>query len=144
MAIKGGVNHVTLRVKDLLRSEEFYSGLLGLTRVGERPGMHFYSSGHYNHELALLEDPDMTAVDIKRGGLVHIGFNIENKSVLEVLYKKFSELDNPVSAGVDHTISQSFYARDPDGYVIELTTDCPRKEWESNPESFMKDTMFEF
>ena len=55
-----------------------------------------------------------------------------------------SELNFPVSADVDLTLSQVLYTGDPDGYVIELITDCPRKEWESNPESFMKDTMFEF
>jgi len=54
------------------------------------------------------------------------------------------ELNFPVSVDVDLTIYQVFYTREPDGYAIELTTDCPRKEWESNPESFMKDTMFEF
>lgn len=49
-----GINHITLRVCDLYLSEQFYTQVLGLKRVGQRPHMRFYSSGRFAHELALM------------------------------------------------------------------------------------------
>lgn len=136
MAVKGGINHITLRVQNLQRSNRFYSGLLGLKLVGKCSGMDFYSSGLYNHELALIEDSSITSTRIRHGGLIHLAFNIENIETLKTLYRDLIVNNFPVSAGVDHTISQSFYTHDPDGYAVELTIDQPRHEWELNPNAF--------
>jgi len=137
--IKGGINHITLRVQNLQRAESFYSDLLGLRRVGQRSGMYFYSSGHYNHELALVEDPEITLADTQQSGLLHIAFNLEDMQALKTLYKRLIDAGYPVSTGVDHIISRSFYTRDVDGYLIELTTDCSSREYEQNPNAFMRD-----
>lgn len=137
--IQGGINHVTLRVKSLQRAESFYCELLGLKRVGERNGMAFYSSGRYNHELALLEDPGISAEAIRRGGLLHIAFNVADGQALKRLYRKLSKNRYPVSGGVDHIISHAFYTRDPDGYSIEITTDRPVEEWQMDADAFKQD-----
>ncbi len=143
MRIKGGINHITLRVKSLKRAESFYSGVLGLKKVGQRIGIHFYSSGHYNHELALIEDPNITLSKIQQSGLAHIAFNLEDEQSLKVLYQILIDSEYPVSNGVNHNISHSFYTRDMDGYTIELTTDCDRKEWEQEPYAFEWDKPLE-
>jgi len=139
MQVKGGVNHIMLRVKDLSRAEAFYSDLLGLDRVGQRKGIHFYSSGQYNHELALVEDNLLDSAQVRNNGLVHIAFNVENSMQLTSLYEKLKHLNYPVSPGVDHVIARSFYTRDPDGYSIELTTDRAASEWTKNPQAFKAD-----
>ena len=139
MTIKGGINHITLRVQNIKRADIFYSGILGLKRVGHRSGMNFYSSGLYNHELALVEDSSITLADIQQSGLVHIAFNIEDMQALKMIYQDLIDAEYPVSTGVDHNISHSFYTRDVDGYLIELTTDCASHEWEQNPHAFKWD-----
>jgi catechol 2,3-dioxygenase len=139
MTISGGINHITLRVQDLDRSNKFYSDLLGLTKIGERTGMHFYSSGQYNHELALVGDATFMGADSMSDGLVHIAFNVKDKKALSALNEKLLKADYPISDGINHTISHSFYTRDPDGYVIELTTDCERSKWQNNLQAFDND-----
>jgi catechol-2,3-dioxygenase len=52
-----GINHATLRVQNLDRSDVSYSQVLGLTRSGQRKPMCFYSSGRFTHELTLLHNP---------------------------------------------------------------------------------------
>ena len=143
MTIKGGINHVTLRVQNLARAEAFYCGLLGLKRVGERRGMVFYSSGIYNHELALMEDPAITSQAIAQGGLMHIAFNVSDEAALKALYQRMIETGHPVSEGVDHVISHAFYTRDPDGYTVEITTDIARETWENDPSAFKRDKSME-
>jgi len=142
--ITGGINHITLRVQNLQRADNFYSGILGLKRVGQRTGMYFYSSGHYNHELALVEDPGIRLEDIEKSGLVHIAFNLEDIKTLKMLHKILIDAEYPVSTGVDHIISHSIYTRDADGYLIELTTDRSPHEWEQNANAFKWDKPLRF
>jgi len=142
--VSGGINHITLRVQNLKRSYKFYGDLLGLKKVGERADMHFYSSGLYNHELALVEDTTFTVSRSISDGLLHIAFNVENKKALSALKNKLLKASHPVNTEINHIISHSFYTRDPDGYLIELTTDCDKSKWQNNARAFEKDYQIEF
>lgn len=137
MLIKGGLNHITIRVKNLDRSDDFYSGLLGLKKVGSRPFMSFYSSGSYNHELALVEDAEFQGNPMN--SLLHLAFNVENSDKLSKLKQALKQADVFVSEKVDHVISHSFYTQDPDGHIVELTVDQPQRNWYLNPNAFQED-----
>ncbi len=132
-----GINHATLRVRDLDSSEYFYTQVLKLKRVGQRAHMHFYSSGRFAHELALLHDPNYQ--HNANDGLMHLCFNVPNKDNLRALYQHCQALGQATSNGVDHTIMHSFYLQDPDGHVIEIGADCPADEWAHNPQPFAQD-----
>lgn len=132
-----GINHVTLKVRDLNLSEDFYTKVLGLKQVGQRPHMRFFSSGRHAHELALLHAPGYQHSG--NSGLVHLCFNVPSESSLRALYKHCQTLGIPTSDGVDHTIMHSFYLRDPDAYIIEIGVDRPVGEWELNSQAFAKD-----
>ncbi len=136
MAING-INHASLRVRNLDVSEHFYIEVLGLKRVGTRGIMRFYSSGRYAHELALVEDPDFQNRDEE--GLLHLCFNVESEEALRGLYQRCRAAGVPVSGGVDHVVMHAFYSLDPDGYVVELGVDRPRQEWEHNSNAFASD-----
>lgn len=132
-----GINHVTLKVRDLERSDRFYSDVLGLKRVGGRLGMRFYSSGRFAHELALLQDPDYALATDQ--GLLHLCFNTPDEDRLRALHRRCRTLGVPTTDGVDHTIMHSFYLRDPDGYVIEIGVDRSAEEWSGQPHAFARD-----
>ena len=133
-----GINHATLRVQDLDRAGIFYHEVLGLKRVGQRPSMHFYSSGRYAHELALLHDRSYQPPE--NSGLVHLCFNVRDAASLRALYQQCHAKGFPTSDGVDHIVMHSFYVRDPDGYLIEIGMDRPVEEWQQNPQAFAKDS----
>ena len=132
-----GLNHITLLVKNLDRAEAFYSGLLGLEQVGTRGNfMRFYSSGRQAHELALMADPTFTAPG---QGVAHIGWNVKDEKTLKQLFEKLKSAGCPMSGGVDHVIAHSFYVRDPDGYLVEITLDRPASDWQDNDTAFEQD-----
>lgn len=138
MAIKG-INHITLRTRNLKKAEAFYTKVLGLKKVGERPNMHFYSSGQFNHELALIEDPFES--NYRKSVLAHLCFNLSDETSLYKLYKHCQKMNQITSELINHTIMHSFYLRSPDGYTIEIGVDRPRSEWIDHPHPFDGDTL---
>jgi catechol 2,3-dioxygenase len=140
MAING-INHITLKTRDIDRAEEFYTKVLGLKKVGQRPHMRFYSSGNFNHELALIDDPSCPKHE--QSALVHICFNVSDEASFYALYKHCQEMGQVSSELVNHTIMYSFYLRSPDGYTIEIGIDRPRREWQEHPHPFSEDSLLQ-
>ena len=81
---------------------------------------------------------------IRRSGLLHVAFNPEDGKAFETICYLLTDVGYPVNMDVDHNISCSFYARDTDGYLIELTTDVASHEWEQNPQAFKYDKQLSF
>lgn len=138
-----GLNHITLKVSDLDKSEAFYCGLLCLERVGERTGMRFYSSGRHNHELALVKATVPNDKQVVNSGLMHFSFNVTDEVALKELQQRMLENEYPHSQFVSHTIAISFYCHDPDGYGIELTCDLDREKWQHQSDAFAHDYLIE-
>ena len=144
MALKG-INHVVLKVRDLDRAEQFYR-LLGFQRAGTREdlGMRFYFGGGSHHDLALMglgteaPQPARTAV-----GLFHFCVTVDDEAELARLRSTLERAGYPVSEGVDHVVSRSFYTRDPDGNGVELTWDTPEADWRHLDNPFAVDRAYD-
>jgi catechol 2,3-dioxygenase len=132
-----GINHVTLRVHNLDEAEAFYAGVLGLKRVGERAHMHFYSSGRFAHELALVHEPYSGVRE--NSELAHICFNLTNEESLFALHERCQTAGYATSNLISHIVMHSFYVRDPSGNLIELGVDRPAEEWRHHPQPFAED-----
>lgn len=130
------LGHVVLKVADLERAEDFYTGLLGFevcARYDENGmKMIFFSLGNH-HDLALFEVPGGEAAD-DAAGLHHVAFCIGDS--VDQLIAARSELDaaGVASDPVDHEVTKSLYLRDPDGNMLELYVDVS-DVWRTNPDS---------
>ena len=132
-----GINHVVLPVHDLQASHAFYTHILGLTRVGQRPSMYFYQAGGHNHDLALMEMGPQSVQSIG-----HVCFDVSDEASLTALYQRCQTQGVEILGSVDHTIMRSFYIRDPDGHVLEFGVDVPKTEWEHLAAPFSKDKAY--
>jgi catechol 2,3-dioxygenase len=132
------VGHVHLKVREVDRSVEFYTAVLGLS-VTERQGRYaFLSWGERHHDVALQaigEDPPGPSRGV---GLYHAAFEVPDADALAGVYRRLQERDVPVSP-VDHGISEALYFDDPDGNGLEVyrdTRDSPDEEWAGTNEQF--------
>lgn len=131
-----GVGHVVLKVREIERAAQFYSGILGLkevARFGDR--MAFFSAGVNHHDLAVIAmGPDAPAPPPAAVGLAHVALKIGDS--LDALRDAKAELEAhavPIRGVRDHRVSQSIYIEDPDGNTVELFVDSDPAIWAADP-----------
>jgi catechol 2,3-dioxygenase-like lactoylglutathione lyase family enzyme len=135
----GGFRHTGITVKDMDAALTFYHGLLGLDVVSDRmskDGGKFVGAADASIRICLLALPDTTVViellEYRNAqgtafggrafdpGAGHLSFWVRD---IDELYKRLVENGvDVVSAPVEAASGRNkFYARDPDGFWLELT-----------------------
>lgn len=138
-----GINHIVLKVRNLEASDKFYREALGLTKVGARGRMWFYTAGAHHHDLALVETGRASAPRVAESSLFHFCLDVADEPALVRVYRHCLAAGVPILGSVDHNVSRSFYVRDPDGNVVELTYDVPREQWANPKQPFAEDLPYE-
>ena len=131
------LGHLVIRVRDLERSEKFYTSVLGLKVTNKRPGrMVFMSAGDdSSHELALIPvAADAPGPEQTRVGLYHFAWEMESFDDLQKLYNEMHEQNVNIGGIGDHGISMGVYFFDPDGNEIEAFYETPRDQWPADGE----------
>lgn len=122
------LNHAVLYVRDVRRSVEFYSNVLGFRPVAMLPegfsGAAFLQApGSTNdHDLGLFEiGSGAAASPAGRGavGLYHLAWEVDTLADLENIAVALSEAGGLVGAS-DHGTTKSLYGKDPDGLEFEV------------------------
>ena len=83
------LGHIVLRVRDLERSEQFYSDVLGLHVTNKRPGQMTFMSAvdESSHELALVPvGDDAPGPEDSRVGLYHFAWQMDSFDDLKRFY----------------------------------------------------------
>ena len=141
-----GLHHAAYRCRDSEETRRFYEDFLGLplagtleieeTKTGRKTQvLHtFYrmADGSY---LAFFEDPE-TPFDFKqqRDFDLHIALEVDEPT-LNGMFERGRQQGVHTRGIVDHEFIHSIYFRDPNGYVIELTSKSPEHDALMNPGS---------
>jgi catechol-2,3-dioxygenase len=132
MALKK-LGHVVLKVRDLERSEAFYTSVLGLAVTGRLPGrMVFFAvpGNTDSHDLGLWKvGPDAAPPSSKQVGLFHVAWQVEREEDLRAFHDSLVARGIPVRSTMDHGANLSVYFEDPDGNMLEVTYEKPREAW---------------
>ena len=128
------LGHVVIRVRDLERSEQFYTQVLGL-EVSNRAGdvmVFFRSNPDVDHDLAIMKiGDDAPPPEPDRVGLYHFAYELGSLDELKDAYRVVREHGVPVAGFGDHGAAKGLYILDPDGIEIELYIQAPEYEEES-------------
>ena len=130
------LGHLVLKVRDIERSEQFYTNVLGLDVTTKRPGVIvFMSAGEASHELALMSvGADAPGPEANRVGLYHFAWEMESFDDIKKLYREMKEKGVRIGGIGDHGISLGVYFFDPDGNEIEAFYELPRDQWPKGDE----------
>ncbi|WP_417726861.1 VOC family protein [Roseovarius sp.] len=126
------IGHVHLKVADLDRAIEFYSGVLGFElqqKFGTRAA--FLSAGGYHHHLGLNTWESLGGTPAPKGhtGLYHTAFLYPDRAQLADALRRVINAGIPIEGAADHGVSEAIYVSDPDGNGVELYRDRPEAEW---------------
>ena len=135
------VGHVHLKVADLERAIDFYSGVLGFEltqRYG--PQAAFLSAGGYHHHIGLntWESRGGSPPPAGYTGLYHTAFLYPDRGALADALRRVVEAGIPIDGAADHGVSEAIYLRDPDGNGVELYRDRPEAEWPRDAEGKLR------
>ncbi len=131
------IGHVHLKVSDLERALEFYSGLLGF-QVRQRYGKEavFLAAGTYHHHIGLniWYSKGGPPAPMDSPGLFHTAIRYPSRRELAQICKRIQEHSYPLTGTANHGVSEALYLNDPDGNGVELYWDTPYEAWPRNGE----------
>ena len=125
------LGHLVLRVRNLERSEDFYSRVLGLEVKG-RAGdsmVFFRSNKDVDHDLAIAQiGDDAPSPEPTRVGLYHFAYELGSLDELKDAYRVLNQEGIQIAGFGDHRDTKGLYLLDPDGIEIELYALAPEHE----------------
>lgn len=119
-----GINHITIRVNDIQRAEEFYGDLLGfelLRKMGQ--SMAVYQVGDED-TLVLVEAETSYDPSSRDYRVDHFGFYLESPEKVDEMADYFREQEVSILSGPANRKRGRFvFISDPDGNMIEFFYD---------------------
>jgi catechol 2,3-dioxygenase len=126
------IGHVHLKVADIDRALDFWSGILGF-ELTQRYGSEaaFVSAGGYHHHIGLNTWMSKGGSPPPRGttGLFHAAILYPTRAALADALKRLLDAGYPLEGASDHGVSEALYLSDPDGNGVELYWDKAESGW---------------
>ena len=126
------VGHVVLKMRDLDKAKHFYRDILGMAITDEREGFGvFFRFSDYHHDLAVFKVSDKAAApEADQVGLSHLAIVADDWETVRAYHAKFVENDIEIVRTVDHGVTRSVYAKDPEGNEVEIYCEVPEVRWQ--------------
>jgi catechol 2,3-dioxygenase len=126
------LGHIVLKVRDAVKSKEFYVRTLGLKVAHEdlKHGTVFLSCGEQHHDLALFQLASGETPSREQPGMHHMAWQLDSLDELRAAWRELKASGVPVD-GVEHNVTRSIYVTDPDGNRVELFCDMVERGFEA-------------
>ena len=129
---------VTLAVRDLDRSVQFYERAIGLEPLAA--GGATAVLGVDDVALLRLVERPRAAPRDDAAGLFHVAWLLADRAHLGAALARLDSHGSRLTGAADHHVSEAVYLDDPDGHGIELYADRPRGAWRRDGQLVMNNT----
>ena len=128
------LGHVLIAVRDLERSKDFYTRILGFKVLEQDPehGGVFLSIGGHGNTLDLFPCTNADALASEQDpagmnglGVRHTAFAVATEDDLRVAYFALQAEGIPILRAMDHVSQKSIYFHDPDKNLLEIVWERP-------------------
>jgi catechol-2,3-dioxygenase len=123
------LGHVLFSVRDLERSKDFYTRILGFKMLEQDPdhGGVFLAIDSLGNTLDLFQcaNPDAAAPSQSNLGVRHTAFAVETEDDLRDAYHALQAEGVVILRAIDHVSQKSIYFHDPDGNLLEIVWERP-------------------
>ena len=124
------IGQVSLTVRDLDRSLNFYTNVLGFVDAGG----HRLGPPGGRVLIELHERKDAILKPRRSTGLYHFAILVPSRAALGRSLRRLEDRRYPLTGASDHLVSEALYLDDPDGLGIEIYRDRPRDSWRRLPD----------
>lgn len=116
-----GINHITIRVNDIERAEEFYGDILGFDLVRKMgKSMAVYRVGDED-TLVLVEAETSYDPESRDYRVDHFGFYLDSEEDVDEMAEYFREKEVSILSGPANRKRGRFvFVSDPDGNMLEF------------------------
>ena len=132
------LGHVLIAVRDVEKSKDFYTRILGFKLLEQDPehGGVFLSIGDAGNTLDLFPSKDPRAATAPAGdpnnmnglGVRHTAFAVESEKDLRDAYFALKSAGVEILRAIDHVSQKSIYFHDPDGNRLEIYYELPNAQ----------------
>ncbi len=123
MVTTAGVHHITLIVKDVKRSKEFYRDVCGMEVVFDEDDVCGLTDGTFSLWLALSHEKSPKEFNPEETGLNHWAFRVDSREELGEIEEELRKMNiNMEEEGItdDGYGGTGIFTRDPDGMKVEF------------------------
>lgn len=121
------VETVSLNIKDLNRSLDFYTNTIGFT-IKEQDGTRAELTADGENVLLILNQVDKERTHPRAAGLYHFALLLPTREDLALITMHLAAKRIPLGSA-DHHVSEALYLDDPDGNGIEIYIDREPEQW---------------
>ena len=125
------LGHLVIKVRDLERSERFYTQFMDLNITGRIPDRMVFMSADpkSSHELAIVSvGKEAIGPQEDQVGLAHMAWQMETMEDLRDVHRRLKACGWEFRIG-DHGMSLGIYFQDPDGHEIETFYELSQDQW---------------
>jgi catechol 2,3-dioxygenase-like lactoylglutathione lyase family enzyme len=118
-----GLTHVAVAVRDLDRTQSFYSDILGAVVVYRDTGFLQMQTPGSRDVLVFEKNADKAG---KAGGVLHFGFRLTKEADIDAARAAVKKAGGRITDTGEFIPGEPYlFAEDPDGYTIEIWYEIP-------------------